>query len=103
RAVDAATDRRGDRADRRADLRLEILPSTAELVGERRLVERLQHAVAPAMRLDVHPRAREGADLVPAHDQIVGVAGLELAVPLDVERLGELGEEALDVEPARVL
>src|SRR5688572_27564344 len=77
---DRPPDRVRERAHRLAQLALEVGARPGQLVGERGIVEGLQHAVAPGVRLDVHAGVAQRADLVPVHDQVIGEAALEAGV-----------------------
>jgi hypothetical protein len=55
------------------------------------------------MALDVHAGARQRTDVVPRHDEFIGVARLDRVAPRHTERGRELVEEALDVEILGVL
>src|SRR5260221_11344228 len=50
------------------------------------------------VRLDVHPRLAERADLIPAHEQEIGKRAVHLPRPRHTRYLAELVDEPREVE-----
>jgi hypothetical protein len=82
---------------------LELLARAGQLLVEPRRRQRLQHQVIARVRLHVHARRLERAHLAPAHQQLVGEAAIEVAVPLHVAGARQLVEKTRQVEIVEVL
>ena len=94
---DGATYRVGHAAHPLVQLVFEILAGAAELRREIRGVDGLEDAVRAGVRMDLHAGAAQGADLVPAHHELVGEVPLDVRVPGSAGRGGQLFDETFQV------